>query len=155
MEYKIEFTDKEITPWSGILMMIKMLEKMQFEECLSKLDLPAQGSNRGYSPLQLIKQFMTSVWCGANKFEHTEVTRQDEVIREFWNFKRMAGHKSFQRFFNKFDVATNQRVFGALYQWFFSHLRFDNFTLDVDSSIYPRYGSQQGARMSANANGSN
>jgi hypothetical protein len=30
MEYKIEFTDKEITPWSGILMMIKMLEKMQF-----------------------------------------------------------------------------------------------------------------------------
>lgn len=150
MEYKIEFTDKEITPWSGILMMIKMLEKMQFEECLSKLDLPAQGSNRGYSPSQLIKQFMTSVWCGANRFEHTEVTRQDEVIREFWNFKRMAGHKSFQRFFNKFDLATNQRVFRDLYQWFFSHLRFDNFTLDVDSSIYPRYGSQQGAKKGYN-----
>ncbi len=150
MEYKIEFTDKELTPWSGILMMIKMLEKMQFDACLSKLDLPTQGSNRGYSPSQLIKQFMTSVWCGANKFEHTEVTRQDEVIREFWNFKRMAGHKSFQRFFNKFDVGTNQRVFRDLYQWFFSQLRFDNFTLDVDSSIYTRYGSQQGAKKGYN-----
>ncbi len=150
MEYKIEFTDKELTPWSGILMMIKMLEKMQFDACLSKLDLPTQGSNRGYSPSQLIKQFMTSVWCGANKFEHTEVTRQDEVIREFWNFKRMAGHKSFQRFFNKFDVGTNQQVFRDLYQWFFSQLRFDNFTLDVDSSIYTRYGSQQGAKKGYN-----
>ncbi len=101
MDYKIEFTDKEITPWAGILMLKKMLEKMDFDSCLDGLDLPEQGSNRGYSSHQLIKQFITSVWCGANRFEHTEVTRQDEVIRQFWGFERMAGHKSFQRFFNK------------------------------------------------------
>ncbi|MCX7745253.1 MAG: transposase, partial [Flavobacteriales bacterium] len=135
MDYKIEFTDKEITPWSGILMLIKMLEKMDFDACLDHLPLPQQGSNRGYSPTQLIKQFITSIWCGANKFEHTEVTRQDEVIRKFWNFKRMAGHKAFQRFFNKFDQATNQRVFTGLLNWFFKNLHFDNFTLDIDSSI--------------------
>lgn len=86
MDYKIEFTDKEISPWSGLLLLIKMLNKMQFDEILGDLSLPAQGSNRGYSPEQLIKQFMTSIWCGANKFEHTEVTRQDEVIRQFWGF---------------------------------------------------------------------
>ncbi|MBK9719752.1 MAG: hypothetical protein IPO85_19995 [Saprospiraceae bacterium] len=63
------------------------------------MNLPETGSNRGYHPHQLIKQFITSVWCGANKFEHTEVTRQDEVIRQFWGFDKMAGHKSFQRFF--------------------------------------------------------
>lgn len=150
MDFGIEFTDKEITPWSGILMLKKMLDRMNFDDCISSLELPAQGSNRGYASDQLIKQFMTSVWCGANKFEHTEVTRQDEVIRQFWNFKQMAGHKSFQRFFNKFDLATNQKVFTPLYQWFFQNLQFDNFTLDVDSTIHTRYGSQQGAKKGYN-----
>lgn len=98
MDYKISYTDIEITPWSGILLLKKMLDKMDFDSCLSGLDLPESSSNRGYRSNQLIKQFMTSVWCGANKFEHTEVTRQDEVIRQFWEFERMAGHKAFQRF---------------------------------------------------------
>lgn len=118
MDYKIEFTNKEISPWSGILMMIRMLERMDFEASLNRLSLPPQGSNRGYSPAQLVKQFMTSVWCGANKFEHTEVTRQDEVIRKFWNFKRMARHKAFQRFFNKFNQATHQRVLRSCFNGF-------------------------------------
>lgn len=150
MDYKIEFTDKEITPWAGILMLKKMLEKMDFDSCLDGLDLPEQGSNRGYSSHQLIKQFITSVWCGANRFEHTEVTRQDEVIRQFWGFGRMAGHKSFQRFFNKFDFGTNQKVFTPLYQWFFKNLQFNNLTLDVDSTIHTRYGTQQGAKKGYN-----
>jgi hypothetical protein len=76
MDYKISYTDIEITPWSGILLLKKMLDKMDFDSCLSGLDLPESSSNRGYRSNQLIKQFMTSVWCGANKFEHTEVTRQ-------------------------------------------------------------------------------
>lgn len=150
MDFQIEFTDKEVTPWAGILMLKKMLDRMGFDECLDALPLPTQGSNRGYSADQLIKQFMTSVWCGANKFEHTEVTRQDEVIRQFWGFDRMAGHKSFQRFFNKFDLATNQRVFTSLYQWFFKNLLFDNFTLDIDSTVHIRYGNQQGAKKGYN-----
>jgi len=150
MDFKIEFINKEITPWAGILLLKKMLDKMKFDDCLAKLPMPVQGSNRGYSPIQLIKQFISSVWSGANKFEHTEVTRQDEVIRQIWGFKRMAGHKSFQRFFNKFNLATNQIVFKALYQWFFNNLRFDNFTLDVDSSVNPRYGTQQGAKKGYN-----
>jgi hypothetical protein len=80
LDLKIAFTDKEITPWSGIVLLKNMLDRMNFDDELGKLPLPSPGSNRGYAPNQLIKQFMTSVWCGANKFEHCEVTRHDEVI---------------------------------------------------------------------------
>ena len=68
MDLKLSFTDKEITPWSGILLLKKMMDKMNLDEQLDKLSLPVQRSNRGYDPKQLINQFMTSVWCGANKF---------------------------------------------------------------------------------------
>jgi hypothetical protein len=45
----------------------------------------------------------------------------------------------------------NQRVFTLLYRWFFQGLQFDNYTLDLDSSVLTRYGDQEGARLGYNA----
>jgi len=150
MNLKIDFTDKEITPWGGIVFLKRMLDKIEFAKILSELDIPKPGSNRGYSGTQLVISFIVSIWCGANKFFHTEVTRQDEVIKEIFGWKSMAGHLSFERFFCKFSKARNQRVFTDLYQWFFNQLKFDNYTLDVDSSVLTRYGSQEGATKGYN-----
>lgn len=85
MEIEIDFTDKEITPWGGMVLMKKLIEKTGIIETLNKLQLPTQGSNRGYNPIQIIMSFWVSIWCGASRFESAaggEVTRQDEVIRK-------------------------------------------------------------------------
>jgi hypothetical protein len=37
-----------------------------------------------------------------------------------------------------------------LYRWFFNNLKFDNFTLDIDSSIITRYGEQEGSAKGYN-----
>ncbi len=125
-------------------------QDISIEEILRKLPLPKQGSNRGYSPIQLIETFLVSVWSGANKFEHLEVTRQDKVIQDIFGWKTMPGHKAFQRYFSKFNQSINQRVFRELYQWFFSNIKFDNYTLDIDSTIMTRYGEQEGSKRGYN-----
>ena len=102
-ELRIEFTDKEITPWGGMVLMQKMLVKMRFEEFLHSICLPSQRSNRGYNPVQLFLNFLVGIWCGANNMEHLEVTRQDDVIRQIFGWNKMPGHRSFQRFFKKFN----------------------------------------------------
>lgn len=150
MDIKIEFTNKKITPWGGISLMRQMLNKLSMLDVLSSLPLPQQGSNRGYAPEQLILHYLIGIWCGASCFEHLEVTRQDEVIRDLFGWDRMAGSKAFQRYFNKFDQAINQKVFDQMYNWFFSNLKFDNYTLDFDSTIMTRYGQQQGAKKGYN-----
>ena len=129
----------------------EMLNRIKFASILNDLELPIQGSNRGYSPEQLITNFLVSVWCGANNFEHLEVTRHDEVIREIFDWQSMPGHRSFKRYFQKFNQCTNNRVFTKFYQWFFSNLHFDNYTLDFDSSVITRYGEQQGAKKGYNS----
>lgn len=149
-DLQLTFSDKEITPWGGMALMSRMLQRIGFLAALGRLQLPRQGSNRGYAPEQLIEQFLVSVWCGANRFEHLEVTRYDEAIRKIFGYKRMAGHKAFQRYFRKFRQADNQRVFQGLYRWFFEQLHFDNFTLDLDSTVISRYGQQEGARRGYN-----
>lgn len=150
MDLKLAFTDKEITPWSGMVFMKKLLDKSGILSQLMKSGLPAQNSNRGFDPIQLITCFMVSVWCGANRFEHLEVSRFDDVLRRIFGFKQMAGHKAYQRYFRKFDIATNQGVFTKISEWFFSQVRLDNYTLDVDSTVLTRYGDQQGAKRGYN-----
>ena len=50
----IKFVNKEITPFGGLSLFFKMLEKCHFEEHVMQSGLPLQGSNRGYKPIQLI-----------------------------------------------------------------------------------------------------
>ncbi len=102
--------------------MKRMLDRLNFEAALRDSGLPPPGSNRGYAPEQLIVQFMLSVWCGANRFEHGEVTRHDPVLRRLFGFKRMANFKAGMRLFRKFSQAANERVPGALYRWLFGQL---------------------------------
>ena len=146
----IKFVNKEITPFGGLSLFFKMLEKCQFDKRLEECDIPSQGSNRGYKPIQLILGLFAGVWCGASCFGHLDVVRYDTALCKLLGWKRGADHRAYQRYFNKFSQATNQRVFGELFSWFFSELLFDNYTLDFDSTVMVREGHQEGAAKGYN-----
>jgi len=150
MEFDLRFTDKEITAWGGMGLMKRMLDHLGVESALAAAQLPQPGSNRGYRPEQLITQFMLSVWCGANRFEHAEVTRHDPVLKRLFGFKRMANFKAVMRLFNKFTQGTNESVMDSLYRWMFGQLSINGITLDLDSTVMTRYGAQEGAARGYN-----
>jgi hypothetical protein len=150
MQTEIEFIDKEITSWGGVAILKKMIDKSGFSSYLESLSLPEQGSNRGYPPLQLFLQFMSSIWCGAERYTHLDITRLDSSLQRLYGWKNMPEHRAFERYFTKFDIPTSHRVFGSLYSWFFNNMKFDNFTLDIDSSVITRYGEQEGAAKGYN-----
>ena len=127
-----------------------MVERCGFEEVLRECGLPEQGSNRGYRPWQLIMGLFAGVWCGASKFGHLDLVRYDRVLSKMIGWNIGAGHRAYQRYLNKFTQATNQKVFGRLYHWFFSQLVFDNYTLDFDSTVMVREGEQEGAAKGYN-----
>ena len=129
----------------------QMLQKIGFRELIdSNLDLPQSGSNRGYKTATIIEGFITSIWCGANRFLHTEVTRHDLTLGKIFDWKNTPGQDTYKRFFGKFNQATNQKVSDYFYSWIFDNFKFDNFTLDIDSSVMTRYGEQEGAKKGYN-----
>ena len=151
MEFDISYTSKEITPWGGMVFLKQMLQKIGFRELIdSNLDLPQSGSNRGYKTATIIEGFITSIWCGANRFLHTEVTRHDLTLGKIFDWKNTPGQDTYKRFFGKFNQATNQKVSDYFYSWIFDNFKFDNFTLDIDSSVMTRYGEQEGAKKGYN-----
>ena len=150
MDFKIEFTNKEITPYGGLVLLKKMIDKSGLIEYLTTLPLPQPGSNRGYQPLNIIISFMLSVWCGANRFSHTEITRQDSALKKIFGLTSIPSSTTITRFLKKFSFKQNNAIFTSIYTWFFSNLQFDNFTIDFDSSVMTRYGHQQGATKGYN-----
>lgn len=111
----IKFVNKEITPFGGLSLFFKMLEKCHFEEHVMQSGVPLQGSNRGYKPIQLILGLFAGVWCGASCFGHLDVVRYDAALCDLLGWKRGADHRAYQRYLNKFSQAINQRVFGNLF----------------------------------------
>lgn len=151
MDFKINYTSKEITAWGGLEFMKRLIEKTGIINFIDKMEeLPQQGSNRGYRPVQIIQSFWLSIWSGGNRYTHLEVIRYDRVLQKLFGWKQMPGYKAYQRYFLKYTYAINHKVFHRLYQWFFTQLQFDNYTLDFDSTIFTRYGEQQGARKGYN-----
>lgn len=150
MSFELRFTDKEVTAWGGMGLMKRLLDHMDFDSALKLAELPQPGSNRGYRPEQLIIQFMLSIWCGANRFEHTEVTRHDPVLKRLFGFKHMANFKAIMRLFRKFTQADNERIANTLYSWQFGQLGIDGLTLDLDSTVMTRYGVQEGTARGYN-----
>ena len=151
MDFDISYTNREITPWGGMVFLKQMLQKIDFRETIeNNKDLPVSGSNRGYKTSTIIEGFITSIWCGANRFMHTEVTRHDIALSKIFDWQRTPGQDTYKRFFSKFTQSTNQKVSDYFYSWIFDNFKFDNFTLDIDSTVMTRYGEQKGAKKGYN-----
>ena len=79
-DYDIKFVNKEITPFGGLSLFLKMLDRCHFDEQLVKSGIPSQGSNRGYNPVQIILGLFAGVWCGASRFGHLDIVRYDTAL---------------------------------------------------------------------------
>jgi hypothetical protein len=150
VDIELGFTDKEITAWGGLQLMRRMLEHIGWDKALANAGLPQPQSNRGYAPEQLVNQFMLSIWCGANRFEHMEVTRYDAVLGRLFGYERMANYKAFTRLIDKCDQASISGTFAGLYTHLFDQVGLTHLTLDLDSTVLTRYGQQQGAARGYN-----
>lgn len=151
MNFKISYTNKEITPWSGMVFLKRMTDNMGLRNTINSCEnLPKSGSNRGYSAVEILETFMVSVWCGANKFIHTEITRSDVALGKIFDRERVPGNDAIKRFFRKFDLVRNNSVSNHFFSWILEQVNFDNFTLDFDSTILSRFGEQEGAKKGYN-----
>ena len=152
MNISYSFTNKEITPWGGMVFLKQMLDKIGFKNKIETcVDLPTQKSNRGYAKSVILESFITSIWCGANRFLHTEIARADNALSSIFEWERVPGNDAYKRYFKKFTQSTSQNVGFHFFKWFFDNIQVNYFTLDIDSSVVTRYGgNQEGAKKGYN-----
>ena len=151
--FEIGFSDKEVTPWGGLSLLKQMLDQLEFHGAAKTWGLPLPGSNRGYDPVQIIEQFIVSIWIGACRFAHTEMLRLDNTLARLFQWNKVAERKTFMRFFSRFSQGMTEGVQAEMFQWLNQKVSpFLNITLDVDSTVLTRHGKQEGAKRGYNPN---
>jgi hypothetical protein len=146
-----EYTKRVISPWGGIKFFHKTYVTSGIRDYLCSQVLPEPGSNNGFSAIDLIEGFMTSVVLGSRRLEHSGMLRMDEVISEIFGWKRgMASASTFSRFFPKFDAERIHQLFPGLMRTILSKVPMRFLTIDIDNSIITRYGHQEKAEVGYN-----
>ena len=148
----IEFSDKKVTPFGGMSLMKRFVDKTGIEEFLQGLDLPSPNSNRGYASTQVVLSFFLNIWTGASRFAHCNWLRGDEVLRDIFGFRSIPSQSTYSRFFHKFSQKRNTQVFPELQQWLFDKIDLGAATVDFDSTVITRSGNQEGAAKGYNPN---
>ena len=148
----IEYSSKQVTPFGGMSLMKRFVDRTGIRKYLQELDLPEPGSNRGYAPEHIIESFWLGVWTGASRYIHCDWLRYDKTLQAIFGWKSMPSQSTYSRFFGKFSQRRNTEVFPQLQHWFLEQLEVDNITIDFDSTVITRYGDQQGSAKGYNPN---
>jgi len=146
----IEFSDKKVTPFGGMSLLKHFVDSLGIRNKLSTLPLPQGKSNRAYDPIHIIESFWLSIWTGASRYIHADWLRYDTVLQSIFGFDTMPSQSTYSRFFNKFSDKRNTETFPELHSWMIDQVNVPEITLDLDSTVITRSGSQEGSAKGYN-----
>ena len=143
----ITFTDKPVTAFGGLALFVAFAQRLGLAELLAAaLPFPVTSPN-ATPPHQILLAFFAGVLAGARRFAQLAVLRADEPIRQLFGLRRFPSTATFTRFFRRFSAKTVTATFAPLFAGCLARLphRPEGYTLDLDSSVLERYGTQEGA----------
>jgi hypothetical protein len=84
---------------------------------------------------------------GARRFAHASLLRGDHALHALLGLERFPTDDTIRNLFRKFGMGQVQRLFEPLTEWQMERLpqRSEGYTLDLDSTVFERYGRQEGS----------
>jgi hypothetical protein len=145
-------TPRAVTPFGGLSVLIEFLGKIHFAEQVSE-HLPVHlKSPNAIDPAQTFTAFLISVVAGARRFAHTSLLRADRALHALLGIDRFPTDGTIRNLFKRFGQGMVVRFYEPLWLWQLARLpkREGGYSLDLDSTVFERYGKQQGVKKGYN-----
>ena len=103
-------------------------------------------------PAQTFTAFLISVVAGARRFAHTSLLRADRALHALLGMKRFPTDDTIRNLFKRFTQGMVVRMYEPLWAWQLARLpqRAAGYSLDLDSTVFERYGEQEGVKRGYN-----
>jgi hypothetical protein len=149
----LDETPKAITPFGGLASFIAFLGQINYVEQLeAALPFPAPSSNNAIPLTHTFTAFLAAVITGARRFAHTQWLRADHALHAMLGMERFPGDDTIRNFFLRFSQAHVEAFWRPLWRWSLGKVAAppEGFHLDLDSTVFPRSGQQEGAAKGYN-----
>ena len=145
-------TPKAVTHFGGLVSFFAWLGATGYAQKVAAVMAFSYQSPKAIPLEHTLTAFLSSVLVGANRFAHSGWLRHDKALHEMLGVARFPGEDAIRRFFHQFTQARIEAFWPPLWIWLLGLLSQPpgGFTLDMDSTIFNREGSQQGAAKGYN-----
>jgi len=140
-------TLRAVTPFGGLAVFVAFLGKLSFIDKVRQ-HMPFRfASPNQIEPAVTLTAFLMSVLAGARRFAHSGLLRGDRALHALLGIARFPSDDTMRNLFRRFRMGDVHRLFDPLAQWMMERLprREGGYTLDLDSTVFERYGRQEGS----------
>ena len=140
-------TQRAVTPFGGVAVFSFFLRKIGLVEQLRR-HMPIQWKSPNHiDPTTTFVAFLMTVLVGAKRFAHAALLRDDRALHALLGMQRFPVDDTIRNLFREFGMGHVQRLYEPLGEWQMERLpqRPDGYTLDLDSTVFERYGQQEGS----------
>ena len=150
---KIQETKKQITPFGGLAILGQFFDRIGLAKICERF-MPFRLTSPNAIPAeQTFIAFLLSIIAGARRFSHANLVRADKALHQLFGFKRFPTDDTIRNWLKRFDQAKVGSFFGNLTRWHLDRLLKKHsgpLTLDLDSTVFERFGNQEGATKGYN-----
>lgn len=140
-------TKRAVTPFGGVAVLVAFLNKIAFAEVVRRW-MPIQWRSPNHiDPTATFTAFLMAVLVGARRFAHANWLRGDRALHALLGLRRFPSDDTIRNLFRGFGMGDVHRLFAPLAEWQMERLpqRNDGYSLDLDSTVFERYGQQEGS----------
>lgn len=134
-----------MTPFGGLVAMVELMRQLDFLGAVRGALPFCYKSNNTIPPEYTFLAFLLGVSAGARRFAHLQMLRCDEALRQLCGVPAFPSDDTVRNFFLRFGQGEVERFFKPLWEWLLKEQAPRACMLDLDSTIFQRYGQQEGA----------
>lgn len=151
---RFAFTDHPITVWAGAILLRLYFELLGLRAALEPILLPFTKRSPNQIPaVEVLLAWFYGLALGIERFEHLTRYRRDPLLSRLLGLARFPSPDTVQRLFKAFTYRHVTEVSEALMRLTLRWMRpvCLGHTLDLDSTVFCRYGIQEGSRKGYNS----
>jgi hypothetical protein len=140
-------TERAVTPFGGVAVFVQFLQRIDLIGAMRKHMPVRWRSHNQIDPTATLTAFLISVLVGARRFVHSNWLRGDRALHALLGITRFPSDDTIRNLFRRFGRGEVDQLYGPLAEWQMERLpaRTEGYSLDLDSTVFERYGEQEGS----------
>ena len=145
-------TARAVTPFGGLSVWVEFLGKIGYRQQVREHMPVHLRSPNAIAPEETFTAFLISVLAGARRFAHTALLRADGALHALLGMKRFPTDDTIRNLFKRFRQGLVVQFYEPLWAWQLARVpkRGGGYSLDLDSTVFERYGEQEGVKRGYN-----
>ena len=140
-------TQRAVTPFGGMVVFLEYLQRIDLVGQMRRHMPIRWRSHNQIDPTATLIAFLIAVLAGARRFVHANWLRGDGALHALLGMTRFPTDDTIRNLFRRFGMGEVHQLYAPLTEWQMERLpaRAEGYSLDLDSTVFERYGEQEGS----------